>query len=380
MKKSIVIVLIIPLLNGIISAQTIPTDSLYLGQIPPGYNPKKFELYVNPGSFAAERIAVSNDGKEIYYTEIKAYYPISGDTIKYYSYTNNKWVGPYNLFEGYLAPGLSIKNDIMYFQANNTDYESFFAVKKNCEWSPPQRFLNNLSSAHFLQITQKGNYFVSSKAQNGIGGNDWCRLSCVNFDTTAISLEKPLNTEWDNLDFYIGRDESFIIVATIFGLAISYPKSEGGWTSPRNLGDKINFGLASWGPYVTNDKKYLFYTTGTNQDYSDVGIYWVRIENLIDSLKNSNNVPYLKNKIENQAGIVGIPINFTIPENTFIDDDGPTIFIYNATLNTGQPLPVWLRFDSKRRMFYGTPTEKGEFTIIVLLQMIKMQPGWVYLG
>jgi hypothetical protein len=42
-----------------------------MGQTPPGNTPKIFPLSVKPGFFAAERIAISNDGKDIYYTEIQ---------------------------------------------------------------------------------------------------------------------------------------------------------------------------------------------------------------------------------------------------------------------------------------------------------------------
>ncbi len=31
----------------------------------------------------------------------------------------------------------------------------------------------------------------------------------------------------------------------------------------------------------------IIYSTGTKSDYSDVGVYWVRIDNLINSLKNN---------------------------------------------------------------------------------------------
>jgi hypothetical protein len=69
-------------------------------------------------------------------------------------------------------------------------------------------------------------------------------------------------------------------------LGISYRKSDGSWTNPRNFGPNINFGLGSWGPWITPDNKYLFYTTGTKPDYSDVYIYWFRIDGIIDSLKH----------------------------------------------------------------------------------------------
>ena len=357
--------LIIVITCNLVSSQTPLSRRQYLGQLPPGNIPERFELSVNPGSFAAERIAISNDGKEIYYTEVKNYYPATGDTIKCYRFSGSNWMGPFNLFSGYLSPALSATGDTVYFQTAGSVYETFMSVKKGKAWSRPQRILKNLNSAHYLQVTGKGNYYISSKSDNSSGGNDWCKLAESNTDSTAFGLGRPLNTEWDNLDFYVAKDESFIISATITGLAISYPKVNGDWTSPRNLGEKINFGLSSWGPFVTADHKYLFYTTGTKPDYSDTGIFWVRIDNLIDSLKNTNNVPYLKERLENKAAFVNQKVDFIIPEDAFLDDDGETTFSYSAILNTGQPLPGWLTFDKLTGRFYGSPSEPAEYTVIV---------------
>ena len=366
MEKSALPVFILLFLGHWVFSQEKPEGSLYLGQTPPGGIPKRFELSVNPGSFSAERIAISNDGTEIFYSEVKSYYPASGDTIKYYRYSGRKWRGPYNLFPGFLSPVLSASGDTIFFQTAGSAYETFMAVKKGKAWSRPQRILKNFNSAHYLQVTGKGNAYISSKSQNRIGGNDWCRLILENSDTVALSLGRPLNTEWDDLDFYIAGDESYILVATITGLAVSYPKPGGGWTSPRNLGKDINFGLASWGPFVTPDKKYLFYTTGTKPDYSDTGIFWVRVDNLIDSLEHTNNVPYLQRKLENQTGSAGHLIDFSIPGDSFLDDDGETRFTYSAMLNTGQALPSWLSFDCITGRFSGVTVEPAEYTILLI--------------
>ena len=287
MKKLFQTALIILLPGHLVSSQTIPASCQYLSFMPPGNTPERFQLAVTSGSFTAERIAISNDGKEIYYTEVNSYYPASGDTIRYYRLSGRKWKGPYNLFPGYLSPALSLTGDTMYFQTAGSEYETFMSVKKGKAWSRPQRILKNLNSAHYLQISDKGSYYISSKAENNVGGNDWCKLIYTESDSVAVSLREPLNNELDNLDFFVAGDESYIIVAINSGLAISYPTTDGGWTLPVDLGPVINFGLASWGPYVTADNKYLFYTTGTKPDYSDTGIFWVRIDYLIDIMKNT---------------------------------------------------------------------------------------------
>ncbi|MFN8240267.1 MAG: hypothetical protein U0X39_05880 [Bacteroidales bacterium] len=286
MKRTALTILLILAICQLLSSQKLPEGSRYLGQTPPGTTPVKFPLEVNKGSFAAERIAISKDGKEIYYTEVRSYYPAKGDTIKCYRFTGKGWSGPFNIFPAFLSPALSLAGDKMYMQTAGDEYDTYMSVRKGRQWTSPQRILKNLNSAHYLQYSAKGNAFISSKPAKGLGGNDWCRLLT---DSTVVSLGKPLNNRQDNLDFFVARDESFIIIAVNTGLSISFPAKEGSWTTPVNLGKKINFGLASWGPYVTDDKKYLFYSTGTKPDYSDCGIFWVRVDNLIDSLKNVNN-------------------------------------------------------------------------------------------
>jgi len=171
----------------------------------------------------------------------------------------------------------------------------------------------------------------------------------------------PLNSTGDNLDFFISGDESFMIIATPSGLRISYHKSDGGWTNPKGLGSTINFGLGMWGPVVTADNKYLFYTTGTRADYSDTYVYWVRVDSLIDSLKSTNYLPYLKTKLKTQTAKIGEQFAFTIPDSTFIDDDGNN----TLTCNVSSRLPAWLNYDPETRSFTGIPTEAGNLNITV---------------
>jgi hypothetical protein len=270
-------------------AQTIPYDSLYLGQTPPGNTPKAFPLNVNDGFFAAERVAISSDGRDIYYSEIKSYYPIRGENIKRYTFADGKWTGPFNLFVGY-APTLSITGDTMYLERKGpgNKSETYISVRRGSGWATPKRILTKLDKAHYYQVTKKGNHYISSIAGNGTGLNDWCRVVITEADTAASSLGKPLNTSGENLDFFVSGDDSYMIVANRPMLAISYKNTDGSWTNPRVLGKKIDFGLGSWGPWVTPDNKYLFYSTGTKPDYSDVKVYWVRIDAVIDSLRNNN--------------------------------------------------------------------------------------------
>ena len=386
MKNSVLPFMLFLLLGNVVCSQPIPADSLYLGQTPPGKIPQLFNLSVRTGSFAAERIVISNDGKEIYYSEIQNYYPVVGDTIKYYRYTAGGWTGPFVLFQGYFGPSLSLTSDTIYYQ--NSEVETFLSVKSGTNWINQKKILSNISPAHYLQVTNSGKYYISSEPDSGIGGSDWCTLIENGNDTIAKSLGLPVNSGSDNLDFFVSRDESFMILAKS-GLQVSFHKNDGSWTNPKNLGPQINFGLGMWGPYVSSDNKYLFYTTGTHSDYSDTYVYWVRIDSLLDSLRNTNFIPYQNHTIPNQTDTVGNYFNFTIPDSTFIDDDGNNTLTLEVGLSSGGPLPAWLTFDTLTNTFYGTPlaaqvinikirvTDEAGATFVTLFKIFIKEPSGI---
>jgi hypothetical protein len=75
MKKFALISIFLLIFKGIALTQIIPQDSLYQGQTPPGNIPVIFNLPVNSGLRPIERIAISSDGKEIYYGVLNTYPP-----------------------------------------------------------------------------------------------------------------------------------------------------------------------------------------------------------------------------------------------------------------------------------------------------------------
>jgi len=356
--KIIIISIFILLLLNLGFAQTIPADSLYLGQTPPSDSPKIFSLSVTPGFFASERLTISNDGKNIYYGEINGYTFSSTSRLKYYSYVNNKWTGPINLFEGFCAPALSFTEDTMYL-------ENSLSVKKDNGWSNPKRFL---LSAHYFQAANKNHYYILSKPDKGNDGKDYCMIFINGIDT--IILGAPLNPKKGNYDFFISKDESFMILAwSSSALSISYHKSDGSWTNPKSLGNKINNQDAKylWGPFVTNDNRYLFFSKFPSLPNNR--ICWVRIDDLIDSLKHTNFVPYLKNQIKDQTGSPGHLFSFSVPDSIFIDDDGNNTLTYTATitakLDNEITCPSWLHFNTDNKTFSGIPAGTGKYIINV---------------
>ncbi len=350
MKKITLSSILLLLLCSFAFAQTIPTDSLYLGQTPPGNTPIIFQLPVSSGLMPVERITISADGKEIYYSEINNW-PATNKRIKYFKYLDNKWQGPFIAFEGFMCPALSVNDSIMYMQNDlNNVACTYYSIKNTTGWSTPSRLLSTNLQTHYFQETQLKNYYLASTPSVN---SDICKLKINNTDTLIQSLGKPINTTAIENDFFIARDESFMIVFRLsspFNLFISYNKGNGKWTNPKSIGININTSIYECCPFVTNDNKYLFFTRGWSSYYT----YWVKVDELIDSLQHTNFVPYLNLNIPNQTSTVGQLINYTIPDSTFIDDDGNNTLTYTAKLSNGNNLPSWLVFDSITHVFSGT--------------------------
>jgi len=362
--KSIYFTIVLLLLVSTCFSQPIPQDSLYLAQTRPGSIPVVFQLQSSSGLRPVERICISSDGKEIYYCELDSW-PISISRVKCYKYISNKWQGPFVVFEGFVAPGLSVNDSTLYMQRDtNGVSRTFYSTRTGTGWSTPVRLLSSNLQSHYFQETQLKNYYLASTP----GGNsDICKLVINNQDTTIQSLGKPINNTATENDFFIARDESYIIffrLSSPYNLFISYHKNNGKWTNPKSLEPNINTNIYECCPFVTGDNKYLFFTRG-NWPMNTYYTYWVKVDNIIDSLHHTNFIPYLVNQIPNQTDSVGVQFSYTIPDSTFIDDDGNNTITYSATLSDGSNLPSWLNFNPGTRTLSGTPVTAGTSNIKV---------------
>jgi hypothetical protein len=368
MNRIIILLSIVVISSISLFAQEIPPDSLYLGQTLPGNIPQIFNLPVTSGHRPCERIAITSDGKEIYYGELNTY-PPSSYRIKYFKYQDNKWQGPFNVFEGYTAPKLSVNDSIIYMQ-NNIFY-TYYSIRTDSGWSVPVKLLSSNQRMHYFQRTNLNNSYASSYYEGSPTDGDISKLIIVNQDTILQSLGIPLNSSVQENDFCMAADESYVFFSkNVTGGAgdiyLSFKNENGKWTNPKNLGAPINKPGYEWeyGQFITDDGKYLFFTSG-GLSWPSYYTYWVKIDNIIDSLKHTNYTPYLNIQISNQTDSVGYNYNYTFPDTTFIDDDGNNTLTYSATLSNGNPLPSWLSFDSVSQTFIGIPTNTGDYSIKV---------------
>lgn len=268
-----------------------PGFNRYIAQAPPGATSRLFELPTHEGFFASDRIAISKDGKELYYTEVTNTW--SDTNIRYYEYADDRWTGPRDLFAGFLGPALSVDGRTMYFERYGEHKTCWQSKRIGTGWSAPTSCtdLPDPKDKHYRQDTTSGRIYSSSEgAVSGLG-----RMDISTYVTTGVqgafhSLGRPLNSPGNEGDFYVSRDEAFIVFASPhrggFGgadLFVSFREGEGSWSDPANLGATINTPGFEFGPYVTDDGKFLFYSSST--DFTRVDVLWIRFDSLLETLR-----------------------------------------------------------------------------------------------
>jgi hypothetical protein len=255
----------------------------YLGQAEPLDSPKVFNLPVNVGD-PAERIAISSDYKEIYFTEINP----GGNPVhkvKYYKYNGKLWTGPYVFCEkcNEYGPLFSPDNNMLLING-------IYSIRNDTGWTAPVKFLEN-KVVHYLQLTNLGNYYFLSYVNDST--TDVFKVIINKQDTIVEPLGLNMKSKVLN-DYYIEPDETFILTSLnnqeikCYGgkdIFIRFRTKEG-WTNPINLGKHINTELSKtrFGMCLSPDKKYMFYT---QIDKSGVHIYWVKVDELFKQLKEN---------------------------------------------------------------------------------------------
>lgn len=362
-------------------AQTIPLDSLYLGQNLPGDSAIIFAPnIVSLNNRFEGGISFSPDGTECCFSTVDGV-NWTWATILYANYKNNKWSNckpaPFIDSTSYfdLSPDYSQDGRKFVFSSARPSKEYAYVDLWICEragevWGKPVKLPSTINNPNddesFCSIVNHGNIYFNKDFTGAI----WFSSFTNGNYSQAVKVSSPVNSIYGAAHACVATDESYMIFSSdrpggsgLVDLYISYKKTDNSWTNPKNLGPRINSADRDGQPTMSPDRKYLFFVRSIKNRYSD--IYWVKTS-FIDSLRTTNFEPWLKVQIPNQTGSVGHSFRYTVPDNTFIDDDGNNTLIYSATLSDGNSLPSWLSFNSGTGTFSGTPTEKGESDIKII--------------
>ena len=263
----------------------------YLGQKPPGAKAEVFAPGLVSTGMTERAIAVSPDGREIYF-ELALGQVV---TIMVTRLENDRWtepaVAPFAADLGYFhfEPCLSADGKRMLFLSNRPrkgqqpkpgwGHQNIWASDRGADgrWGEPYDLggpVNSDEAAFYPSLTRDGSlYFTRSKLD---GGNPRIVRSRITGGKYAEPepLPKEVNGRGKPYNAFIAPDESYLIACVedrddsltpgLSNYYIFFRGKDDLWTEGVNLGPKVNFpGAGASAPYVTSDGRYFFF--GSNR-------------------------------------------------------------------------------------------------------------------
>nr|NIN01807.1 hypothetical protein [candidate division Zixibacteria bacterium] len=264
----------------------------YLGQTPPGPIAKVFA----PGLICDTRPhqwetwgTFSADGNTFCFSRLGYVYITEN--------TDQGWTTPKRIksipYRTALYCCLSPDANSIYFISNydpSKHYNPCRCQRTSDGWSTPQELGPPLSSPTWefgISLAANNSIYFGSGRKRKIGkGNIWVAPFVDNTWPRAVHIS--LNHKAG--DPGIAPDESFMVFTAMnlpggYGqrdLYLTLHLPDGTWSTPQNLGPRINTAFIEHGPRISPDKKYLFFNRSNGWDpriYSVYSyIYWVELK------------------------------------------------------------------------------------------------------
>lgn len=280
----------------------------YFGQNPPLDSPQKFASdVVSVKNRLDYGISFSPDGQELAYGILDV--RDESGQIYYSKKVNNKWLKPeiasflgnHSMFLPFFTPD---GKSLLYTQTQQdsaTYITDIWMVNKSTDgWGKPSKLPDPISSdtreGSVCMTLDKTLYFSSGRNCSGIVNCPakifYSKLLNGKYLTAKNTVQ--LNIQGDNESIYVSADESFAILSNVTrdetnsDLFISYCNANNEWIQPQKLDSTINTKDWELRPFVSPDKKYLFFT---RMHFGKLGviesdIYWVSTKNILKQIKN----------------------------------------------------------------------------------------------
>jgi Tol biopolymer transport system component len=232
--------------------------------------------------------AFSRDGKRFYFAR-----SVKGKWRIFMSeFVNGAWrqlvLAPFTEAEYSQADPFITADGTLYYISNRPrnaedtipDYDIWYIrPQSDGSWSKPVNVeaVNSDSTEYFVSLADNGNLYFASNRTGTIGSHDIYVSKYVNGGySTPENLGAKINSPQMEHDPVISPDEQFLIFTSVdrtdtFGSADLYyslHNDDGTWTPAKNMGDKFNTDTYEYCSYLTPDGQYLFYST-------DYDVKWI---------------------------------------------------------------------------------------------------------
>lgn len=253
----------------------------YLGQKPPGMEPAIFAPGIVSTELNTRDIAISPDGKEIYFCVNAAGFTFS--TILVTRLKNGAWSEPEVLEHMQdprwqnAEPCISADGKRLFFFSNRPDPgeekgdEDIWVMERDGDsWGAPRNLGEPVSSAapeFFPSLTRDGTLYFTRREESGVEHIFRSRLKDGSYQQPE-KLPEQVNSGQTRFNAFVAPDESWIIVPTYgrkdsLGATdyyISFRSPDDTWSPAVNMGGKLNTsGGSEYSASLSPDGRYLFF-------------------------------------------------------------------------------------------------------------------------
>ena len=286
----------------------------YLGQRPPGETPELFAPGILSHGFHERHLTLSPDGTEMYFSMTDDNYilhRIVGLKLRNGTWSSPKLVSFSSDFSD-MSPFISPNGKRLYFNSKrpvNPDVDeggnlNIWCVERQANgWSEPVHLGSSVNTdgpeAHPSISLNGALYFQSIRDDE----NGW-DVYVSHFEKGTYSDPEKLggnvNTPYTESAPYICPDETYLLFHSnrpggygSMDIYLSFKQDDGTWDEPINLGPEINSSRSDFGPMISPDGKYLFFSSWRPSDPEIFnGKSYSQLLHLYGSPENGNGTLY----------------------------------------------------------------------------------------
>jgi hypothetical protein len=276
----------------------------YLGQEPPGLEPQIFAPGVVSTGLATRDIAMTPDGKELYFavtlggrTMIMATYERDG------VWTEPK-VAPFSGRYPDIEPAISPDGQRFFFLSARPQqgqeekpgwaYQDIWVMDREGEsWGEPYNLgppVNSDAPEYFPSVMADGTIYFTREGEGRVSAT-WRSRFVDGAYTEPEMLGPEVNCGSNRFNVFVASDESFAIVPAVGredGLGgvdyyVVFRADDDTWSEPINMGPEINQPEGrEWSASLSPDGKYLFFMTSRAYGETDIPLVSHSITDLLD--------------------------------------------------------------------------------------------------
>lgn len=253
----------------------------YLGQEPPGLEPRLFAPGVVSTGLATRDLTMTPDGHEIYFSVSVG----AANVIMVTRQIDGRWTEPEVApFSGRfldIEPAISPDGQRFFFLSTRPQadqepregwvYQDIWVMdREGGGWGEPTNLgppVNTEAPEYYPSVTADGSLYFTREGADGVSATYRSRLVDGAYGEPEL-MPPQLNCGTNRANVFVAPDESFAIVPTMgrkdglggFDYFVTFRSADDRWSEPVNLGPAVNRPEGrEWSASLSPDGRYLFF-------------------------------------------------------------------------------------------------------------------------